>query len=400
MKFSLFSCALTLLLVAALAAANVVVDLTDTKKFDVSVGRDRPALVEFYAPWCGHCKKLEPEYAKAAAAFKDEPGKVLIAKVNADQNKELSRRFGVKGYPTIKYFPFNSLEAEDYNGPRDSASIVDFINQKAAEAHGKAKGPAPAAAEQLNAANFDDIVMDENKNVLVEFYAPWCGHCKNLAPTYNKVAGTYENDDDCVIAQMDADNVDNRPFAQRYDVQSFPTIKFFPKGSKDKKPVDYTGGRTETNFISWINQHCGVHRIPGGGLNDLAGRLPSLDSLAGRFFSAASDVSERVNVLGEARAFVNSVKGGANATEEKNKVAQYYLRIMDKTMDDPNYVERETERLGKIMAKHVAGTSQLASKKVDDLKRRLNVLSAFTKRQLTDRAKDAKAKAEKIKDEL
>jgi len=59
-------------------------------------------FVEFYAPWCGHCKKLEPEWNKLAS---DLNGYVKVAKVDATVNTNLAQRFGVTGYPSIKFFP-------------------------------------------------------------------------------------------------------------------------------------------------------------------------------------------------------------------------------------------------------------------------------------------------------
>lgn len=121
---------------------------------------------------CGHCKKLAPIYEQVAASFKDQPGRVLIGKVDADANKALGKRFGISGYPTLKWFPFNSTEPEDYKGPRDLESIVSFINEKAGT-RGKITLPPPPSAKQLNAGNFKNIVLDPTKDVLVEFYAPW-----------------------------------------------------------------------------------------------------------------------------------------------------------------------------------------------------------------------------------
>lgn len=64
---------------------------------------------------------------------------------------------------------------------------------------------APSEVVVLTPANFDKIVLDTSKDVLVEFYAPWCGHCKSLAPVYEKVAAAYKGEKDVVIAKLDAD---------------------------------------------------------------------------------------------------------------------------------------------------------------------------------------------------
>lgn len=85
------------------ASDKDVIVLTD-KNFDSTVfGSKDIWMVEFYAPWCGHCKALEPEWNSAATQLK---GQVKFAKVDATVETELAQRFGVKGYPTIKYFDY------------------------------------------------------------------------------------------------------------------------------------------------------------------------------------------------------------------------------------------------------------------------------------------------------
>eukprot|EP01091_Cochliopodium_minus_P009187 TRINITY_DN219_c0_g1_i1.p1 TRINITY_DN219_c0_g1~~TRINITY_DN219_c0_g1_i1.p1 ORF type:complete len:406 (-),score=156.20 TRINITY_DN219_c0_g1_i1:29-1246(-) len=89
------------------------------------------SVVEFYAPWCGHCKSLAPEYKKAANNL---DGIVKIAAIDCDQEKELCGAFGIKGFPTIKHFPSELGKKEgnpwkeptDYQGPRSAGAIVKF----------------------------------------------------------------------------------------------------------------------------------------------------------------------------------------------------------------------------------------------------------------------------------
>ncbi len=180
---------------------------------------------QFYAPWCGHCKTLAPEYEIVATAFKSLGDRAVIASVNCDEHRELGKRFGVSGFPTLKWFPAGSLEPEAYSGGRTSAAIIDFVNGKAGT---NARVAAKASAViELDPSNFDSIVKDSSKDVLVKFYAPWCGHCKKMVPDYEKAAESLLGEAGVVIAKLDADK--HRELGEKYGVTGFPTLKFFPK---------------------------------------------------------------------------------------------------------------------------------------------------------------------------
>ena len=81
-------------LTVAASDKSSVLDLTKTKDFDATVGRSAGALVEFFAPWCGHCKKLAPTYEELAESFQSRKESVVIAKVDADNNRDLGKKFG------------------------------------------------------------------------------------------------------------------------------------------------------------------------------------------------------------------------------------------------------------------------------------------------------------------
>nr|XP_020481006.1 protein disulfide-isomerase A3 [Monopterus albus] len=100
------------------------------------------------------------------------------------------------------------------------------------------------------AENFDSIVNEDGKDVLIEFYAPWCGHCKNLEPKYKELAEKLSNDPNVVIAKMDATAND---VPSPYEVSGFPTIYFSPAGHKTS-PKKYEGGREVSDFISYLKK--------------------------------------------------------------------------------------------------------------------------------------------------
>jgi protein disulfide-isomerase A1 len=460
------------LFVAALALVSAdfekegeVLVLTDAN-IDEAIKTYEFILIEFYAPWCGHCKRLAPEYEKAAKTLSGLGQSIALAKVDATEEKESGTRFGVRGYPTLKWFA-NGVESE-YNGGRSANEIVQWIkkktgppckpladkaavesfkdgsdvvvvgffaegsdefkqyenaarssedtefgivfdasvakafdttvpsvilfkkfdegkvvfadkftaenigsfvsgnalplinefshesaskifgsgiethflyfNDKSADSHeahlaalrevavdfkGKTlfvfvphtedrvmsyfdftAGDLPKAIlvsltggdmkkfgfdKEINAANirahvesfhsgalkptlkseeapadnsgpvkvvvgttFADIVLDTTKDVLLEFYAPWCGHCKALTPTYDELGEKFASQESIVIAKVDAtaNDIDH----PKVNVRGFPTIIFFPANAKDA-PITYEGERDLDSFVSFIETH-------------------------------------------------------------------------------------------------------------------------------------------------
>ncbi|KAH0585150.1 hypothetical protein H2248_008408 [Termitomyces sp. 'cryptogamus'] len=261
----LFSIPFLAALVASATASNVI-ELTSAD-FDTVIGKGKPGLVEFYAPWCGHCKSLAPTYEQLADAFSGVKDRVVIAKVDADSDKELARKYEVKGFPTLKWFDAKG-NPEPYESGRDLDSLATFVTEKSG-VKSSIKPPAPPATTILDVHNFDEVALNPTKNVLVAFTAPWCGHCKNMKPAYEAVAATFKTESDCIIANVDGDDKKNSELTKKYDVSGFPTIKFFSKDNKD--PITYDSIRTEAAFVAFLNEKCGTHRAVGGGLNDQVG---------------------------------------------------------------------------------------------------------------------------------
>lgn len=223
---------------------NGVLVFTDNNYDTFMAGKDT-VLVEFYAPWCGHCKQFVPEYEKIAQALKENDPPIPVAKVDATQATELANRFEVSGYPTIKIMKHG--EAIDYDGERTEKAIVARVKE-VAQPDWK---PPPEATLVLTKENFDATVNNADI-ILVEFYAPWCGHCKRLAPEYEKAAKELSQRSPPIpLAKVDA-TVES-DIATRFDVTGYPTIKIFRKG----KMFDYNGPREHRGIVDYMGEQAG-----------------------------------------------------------------------------------------------------------------------------------------------
>ncbi|KAM8843355.1 protein disulfide-isomerase [Synchiropus picturatus] len=437
--------------------------------FDEALAAHPDLLVEFYAPWCGHCKALAPEYAKAAGMLKAEGSAIRLGKVDATEETELAQEYGVRGYPTIKFFKGGEKESpKEYSAGRQADDIVNWLkkrtgpavapladdaaaeslisdnevvvigffkdagsagakvfekaaeaiddipfamtsdeavftkyevsqdsvvlfkkfdegrntfdgeltkenllsfikanqlplviefteqtapkifggdikshilmflpkgasdydnkmdnfkkaaegfkgqilfifidsdvddNQRILEFFGLKKEECPAVrlitledemtkykpesdeitkdsitdfctrfvegklkphlmsqdipedweknpVKVLVGKNFEEVAFDPKKNVFVEFYAPWCGHCKQLTPIWEKLGEKYKDSEDIVVAKMDSTANE----IESVKVHSFPTLKFFPAGD-ERKVIDYNGERTLEGFTKFL----------------------------------------------------------------------------------------------------------------------------------------------------
>ncbi|KAK4056384.1 hypothetical protein OIO90_002527 [Microbotryomycetes sp. JL221] len=245
----------------------------------------------------------------------------------------------------------------------------------------------------LTPANFQSTINSAEKGTLVAFFAPWCGHCKSMATAYDAVAKAFEGDDRCKVAHLNADDPEGRPLAQDYEVRGYPTIKFIRPGGQ--QPIDYSGARTEAAFLEFLNDKCGTNRVPGGGLNEFAGRIKSLDAIASDFMSPTAT---RPALLESASAVASSL------SDEASSLASYYVKVMTKFTQSSveeiqTWINKETTRLNKLMSN---GKKSISGRQLDELKMKQNILSAFTyveqvAEQVVDKAEQV---IDRVKEEL
>ncbi|VDB85407.1 unnamed protein product [Peniophora sp. CBMAI 1063] len=100
--------------------------------------------------------------------------------------------------------------------------------------------------------SFEDVVYDDEKDVFMEFYAAWCGHCKRLAPIWQQLAEKFEDAPSLIVGKMDAPENDLPPSVP-FRVSGFPTLKFKPAGGRAW--VDYEGDRSLESLIAFVEEH-------------------------------------------------------------------------------------------------------------------------------------------------
>eukprot|EP00177_Eucheuma_denticulatum_P001440 GFKZ01002596.1.p1 GENE.GFKZ01002596.1~~GFKZ01002596.1.p1 ORF type:complete len:362 (+),score=56.97 GFKZ01002596.1:536-1621(+) len=320
-------------------------------------------MLEFYAPWCGHCKNLAPDYEKLGNTF-ERQSDVIIAQVDADKHKSLAKRFDIKGFPTLKWVQKGSdvNSAIDVESPRTAEGLLDYVNSKTGLSKTLKSGP-PSNVTPLTDSNFDTIALDKDKHVFVGFFAPWCGHCKAMKPDWEKLAELYVDEPNVVVASVDCDAYSS--LAEKYEVGGFPTLKFSGLGDVDFE--DYSGGRQLDDLVSYVNEKSGLDLSVDGGVVPSGGIVKGIDDHVKSFMSAASD-EDRKKALDTCQAEVEKL----DTTAQSN--FKYYVKVFNRiTEKGVEYIKKEKERLSKVLE-----TSQgLKPTQRRSFLRRINVLSAF-----------------------
>ncbi|XP_029214585.2 dnaJ homolog subfamily C member 10-like [Acropora millepora] len=175
-------------------------------------------LVDFYAPWCGPCNELAPEWNKLAKQMKDEAG---VGSIDCQKYRWFCQEQGVNSYPTIRLYPHNSQGGYRYvshRGWRDVHSLYSWAFQHL-----------PSLVTQFNYHSFHENVLASEDAWIIDFYAPWCGHCVQFAPDFEKAAKLLDG-------RVKAGKVDceqDYHLCSEAGVRAYPTVKIY-LGSPEK----------------------------------------------------------------------------------------------------------------------------------------------------------------------
>ena len=203
---------------------------------------------------------------ECAATFtqfaKENRGDVVFttSAISSGFGQRLAEYLGVTSAddPTARFVSFengqlNKFVVSDLSAEGLAQALKDF-RAGGLEAHYKS-APAPetndAPVKVVVGDTFEELVLTDDKYVLLEAYAPWCGHCKKLEPIYLEMAEKLSGETDLVVAKMDATENEHPSMP----VSGFPTLRLFKPGNKT--PVDYQGDRSLKDLVKFLEKELG-----------------------------------------------------------------------------------------------------------------------------------------------
>ncbi|KAF8719074.1 hypothetical protein AX14_011491 [Amanita brunnescens Koide BX004] len=226
-------------------------------------------FIEHFSPFCHHCRKFASIWKTLTHDALTEIPHVKLATVNCAVHGDLCDENGVTGYPDMKLFSSGAV-LETFNGDRELSIIKDFLHK-----HAPTPSPPPPSTPSSKTDAKTDIqlepepephfpILNPSGKVLsldpttfhstlaqgpmfVKFFAPWCGHCKRLAPTWAQVAKALQNGH-VTIAEVNCD--DHSELCKKYNIEGYPTLSYIGKEGM----TEYKGGRKFDQLVSFVEK--------------------------------------------------------------------------------------------------------------------------------------------------
>uniref|UniRef100_A0A061QXC5 protein disulfide-isomerase n=1 Tax=Tetraselmis sp. GSL018 TaxID=582737 RepID=A0A061QXC5_9CHLO len=219
---------------------------------------------------------------------------------------------------------------------------------------------------KLDADSFADHVAGD-VSIFVKFYAPWCGHCKRIAPVWMEFAQKLVEEPSLkhkvLAAEVNAD--ENTALAKEYGVTGYPTFVFFPPKGSSQRPMHYGGPQKVEDFVRFAGSRTTALFLDRG----KASRVFALDVLAWRFAQGGGDARE------DMMRRVREVRDRDSAPGSMRASAEMYLKLMEKSIkaEDPGkFLEEEKERLDRLIR-----SGQLTDEKLSEVTARRSILDGF-----------------------
>uniref|UniRef100_A0A3Q4HXT6 DnaJ homolog subfamily C member 10 n=1 Tax=Neolamprologus brichardi TaxID=32507 RepID=A0A3Q4HXT6_NEOBR len=180
-----------------------------------AAGRDEGQIwaVDFYAPWCGPCQALMPEWRRMARLLS---GQILVGSVDCQRFQSFCQSQSVRAYPEIRLYPGNSRQPDryTYNGwHRDAHSLRTW-----------ALSFLPRASVDLTPETFRSLVLSGRDHWVLDFYAPWCGPCQHFAPEFEVLARMLKGE----VRAGKVDCQAHHQTCQLAGITAYPTVRFYP----------------------------------------------------------------------------------------------------------------------------------------------------------------------------
>jgi thioredoxin 1 len=244
---------------------------TSTQSLDRVLGAGVPVLLVFGQRSCAPCDQLSPTLEALAGAY---AGRALIARIDAPANPDLVQRFAITHLPGLVFVRDGQVVAQSSGaapeaalrawmahltdgGPRPSlpegprialAGAAPIAPPPSAQRPTAASNATSNAPIILSDATFDQVIRGSAQPVLVDFWAPWCGPCRTVAPTVERLAQAFAGR--AVIAKL---NVDEQPrTAQRFGIRSIPALYVFKGGQVVERLV---GAQPESALRQALTRH-------------------------------------------------------------------------------------------------------------------------------------------------